>query len=109
MNDLTKDGHTLVTNWLRAVDEHQLQQQRTWDRYKDVQQTEAALAKWLAPPDAKPGEKIAVWFGDSLIQVEVGGVRPPMPEGATIGEGSSQTRVTVRSRGKHHEELKRRA
>lgn len=106
MSDVTSEGQRLVTAWLRCVDEHRRKQQAVYDAARDVSEAEAALAKWLAPPDAKPGEKIAVWFGDSLIQVEVGGVTPPMPEGATIGDGPSQTKVTIRSRGKHFEELK---
>jgi hypothetical protein len=104
--DVTSEGGRLIAAWLNCVDNHRRHQQAMWDAFKDVQQTEAALAKWLAPPDAKPGEKIGVWFGDSLIQVEVGGVQPPMPEGATVGEGPSQTRVTIRYRGKHFEKLR---
>lgn len=106
MSDATPEGQRLITVWLRCVDEHRRKQQAVYDAFRDVAESEAALAKWLAPPDAKPGEKIAVWFHDSLIQVEIGGVQPPMPAGSTVGEGPSQTRVTVRSRGKHFEELK---
>lgn len=109
MNDVTSEGQRLITNWLRAVEEHKCRQQSVTDAHRDVEETEASLAKWLAPPDAKPGEKIAVWFGDSLIQVEVGGVQPKLSEGAECGPGPSQTKVTVRTRGKHFSELARRA
>jgi hypothetical protein len=47
-----------------------------------------ALAKWMLPEDVKEGEKIAVWFGDSLIQVE-------------YGYEHTDPVVTVRARGKH--------
>ena len=45
-----------------------------------------ALARWLMPDDMKVGEKIAVWHGSSLFQVELVSVGEPI--------------VTVRTRGK---------
>ena len=74
----------------------------------ELSNAEAALAKWLAPADMKPGEKIAVWAGDSLFQVE----SVPVDE-FSLGNGTDgpsihvrhELRVTVRTRGKHHHEL----
>lgn len=97
--DVTSEGKTLIANWLRSVDEHRRRQQSVYDAYSDVQSSEAALAKWLAPPDAAPGEKIAVWFGDSLIQVEMGHDVPSNL--ADCPDERVPTRVTIRSRGKH--------
>jgi hypothetical protein len=64
------------------------------DRAKnEVQQKETnlinsqnLLSKWLLPEDAKIGEKIAVWYGDSLIQVTVLDGRDP--------------EITIRTRGR---------
>lgn len=53
----------------------------------DLAKATDLLAKWLLPGDAKPGEKIAVWYGDSLVQVEA-------PH-----DGQKPT-ITVRTRGK---------
>jgi hypothetical protein len=104
VNDVTSEGNRLISQWLRCIDDHRRKQQAMWDAQKDVNESEAALIKWLAPPHAKPGEKIAVWFGDSLIQVEMGYDVPPTQDD---GIGTRvPTRVTVRSRGKHFEELK---
>ena len=104
MNDVTSEGQRLIGQWLRCVDDHRRKQQAVYDAFKDVNESEAALIKWLAPTDAKPGEKIAVWFGDSLIQVEMGYDVPSKQDGVPSERVS--TRVTIRTRGKHFEELK---
>lgn len=87
MSDLTSEGERLVKNWLGAQQrvsqaEHELNQARC-----ERSNTARELAKWLLPPDAKEGEKIAVWHGDSLIQAEV------------LSQGCD-TRITIRKRGK---------
>lgn len=100
-NSITTEGRRLVEAWTNArrrVTQCNLQ---LADAEKIERETEAALAKWLAPSDAKPGEKIAVWYGDSLIQVEVGGVITG--EGA-LAQHQTSTRVTIRTRGKHGRE-----
>jgi hypothetical protein len=102
MNDVTSEGKQAITAWLIAQREVEGARDLLSRRQTDLLNAESALAKWRLPPDAKPGEKIAVWFGDSLIQVEVGGLI------SGVGEvrHQSSTRVTIRTRGKHLNELR---
>lgn len=96
MSEVVSEGKRLIELWLTARNRvENLDMQRS-SAACDVLNAEAALAKWLAPDDAKPGEKIAVWFGDSLIQVEIGGVVTETGEGPGF---VSSTRVTIRKRG----------
>lgn len=83
-------------------------------RNLDMEQAERTLGEWLRPKDMVPGEKIGVWFGDSLYQVELEAVTSyPVAEGhpgTVIREKlppivSYIPRVTIRTRGKHHDEL----
>jgi hypothetical protein len=43
----------------------------------ELSNSQAALVKWLLPDDAQAGEKIAIWYGDDLIQVTVHNSRDP--------------------------------
>lgn len=101
--NVTSDGERAIKDWLAAKERHE-QARRDENRAScDESNAETALVKWMLPPDAKPGEKIAVWFGDSLIQVEVGG--------EVIGQSGetramTSTKVTVRHRGKHFGDLR---
>ena len=71
MSDVTNEGERLIQNWKDT--------QVALDRAKsnltraecDHSNAETALAKWLTPTDAAIGEKIAVWYGADLVQVEV--------------------------------------
>lgn len=103
-HSLTREGENLVRNWLTSQ-EHVRQQRSALNSAEcDEANCHSALAKWLIPEDAKPGEKIAVWFGDSLIQVEVGGV----PQGEThngFAQALTSTKVTIRKRGKEFHRL----
>lgn len=87
--DITREGERLVKAWLSA----QSEAVRCKARLNSAECAEInahdALAKWLLPDDAKSGEKIAVWEGDSLIQVEL--LEAGFPPKA---------KVTIRSRGK---------
>jgi hypothetical protein len=100
--DVTADGSRLISEWLRAQESVERIRESLSSANSSLRHSEEQLAKWLIPEDAKPGEKIAVWFGDSLIQAEVGGV--------VSGDGPvramSATRVTVRKRGKEHYRLR---
>lgn len=100
MSEVTAAGSRLITQWLSAQEQVDRTRDELSRRHLDLREAETALAKWLTPSDAKPGEKIAVWFGDSLIQVEVGGVPQGEPVNG-VGPAPTQTRVTVRTRGKH--------
>ena len=102
----TRDGSQLVTEWLRARDAYEAAREVLYRRGSEQQEAEKALVAWLLPPVIKPqpGEKICIWVGDSLLQVEVGGVITPGGEGAS-GSVSSAT-LTVRYRGAEFERLK---
>lgn len=84
-NDPTSEGTRAIKAWLGAQEELRRAKDNLNRRECDLKNVESALAKWLLPPDAKVGEKIAVWYGDSLIQGEV---------------CEDRTIITVRSRGK---------
>ena len=87
--DLTKDGERLVQAWVRAQEEVENCKRRLYSAQTDLANSQNALGKWLLPDDAKPGEKIAVWHGDNLIQAEA-------PERGAPND----IKVTVRTRGK---------
>lgn len=90
MSEPTSDGKRLIKNWLNAKD-HVARLRRELNSAEcDLKNNEQALGKWMAPPDAKLGEKICVWWEDNLFQVEC---------------GDFDYKVTVRTRGKHFSEL----
>lgn len=70
-NELTSEGTRLVKDWLGAKERLEKLKREVTRAECDLSNTQTALAKWMLPQDAKPGEKIAVWHHDSLIQVEV--------------------------------------
>lgn len=88
--DLTKDGERLVQAWVRAQEEVESCKRHLNSAQTDLINSQNALGRWLLPDDAKPGEKIAVWHGDNLIQAEA-------PETPFNGH---DIKVTVRKRGK---------
>lgn len=97
MSDIaTRDGQALIAAWLSAGERERRLRGELIRAECDTHNAENALAKWMLPTDARPGEKIAVWQSDSLFQVEVGNDQPP-----------SDHKVTVRTRGKHFSELSR--
>lgn len=85
-DDLTRDGRRVVEDWLANQAELEAARRVVMQRETDVASAAVAVAKWLLPDDAKPGEKIAVWYLDSLIQAEV------MPHG-------TPPKITLRTRG----------
>ena len=106
MNEgLTQEGLTLVTAWVAAQREVEAARSTLARRQCDLREAEQALARWMAPAVTKPqpGEKISIWCGDSLFQLEVGG-----DMGGTAGEGPREMRpdrVTVRYRGSKFDEI----
>lgn len=88
MADVLPEGERLIKQWLSATERLERAKSEKNSAECDVVNAQNALAKWLLPDDAKPGEKIAVWFGDSLIQAEV-------PQ-----EIGRDAKVTIRTRGK---------
>lgn len=88
MDKPTSEGERLVKNWL-SEQEHLERCKSDLNRAQcDLANAKNALAKWILPNDAKKGEKIAIWYGDSLIQVEV-------------ENEFHDTTITVRVRGRH--------
>ena len=83
---VTPEGRRRIEHWQHA----QLEVRRCKDRLNSAETTLTnaiiELGKWLLPSDAIPGEKIAVWFGDSMIQAEVRHNRDPL--------------ITIRTRGR---------
>jgi hypothetical protein len=103
MDEPTSEGQRLISTWMGAQDELNRRRESLYRAQSDSSAAEKALVEWMLPEaiGAKPGEKIAIWAGDSLIQVEVGGVE----SGDGPVRAVSSTRVTVRFRGKHFSEL----
>lgn len=103
MSEITSEGIRAISSWMHCNERVTRVRSQLSDALRNLAEAEKNLAEWMLPSDAKPGEKIALWFGDSLIQVEFGGVVSGDPnEGA---QSVSSTKVTVRSRGKHFGEL----
>ena len=108
MSELVSEGQRLVARFLSAGEEVRTAQQDQRRAEAELSNAEQALAKWLMPDDMKPGEKIAVWHGDSLFQVEMA---PQTAHEVESGKPhvSYEPKVTVRTRGKHFSEFARRA
>ena len=85
MSDVTRDGEELIKRWMRAVELEETAKRSLNSAETEVLNSRNALSKWLLPDDAKTGEVIAVWYGDSLIEV-------------TVTNGDPKLRI--RSRGK---------
>lgn len=88
LGDVTVTGRNKIERWQRAV-------QRLDSAKRDVNSAECELenamndlGRWILPEDADVGEKIAIWFGDSLIQCE-----------KTDHSGIGTYRLTIRTRG----------
>lgn len=106
MNEgLTHEGLDLVKAWVAAHQQVRSARDTLARRECDLRDAENALARWMAPPVTKPqpGEKISVWCGDSLFQLEVGGEM-----GGTPGDGPRAVhpdKVTIRYRGSKFDEI----
>lgn len=93
-DEASPDGQRLIANWLKATEQVDLYKRELNRAECNEQNAHNELAKWMVPSDAKPGEKIAIWHGDSLFQVEV------------FGHGRDP-KVTIRTRGRRFHELSR--
>lgn len=66
----TRHGEQLLKTWMEAAVEgerYRAQAQRYTQAELDAEQ---AFGKWLLPHDAQEGEKICMWNGPNLIQVQ---------------------------------------
>jgi hypothetical protein len=88
-NEVTYEGEQKIKRWLAAQEGEQRAKNVLNRAECETVNAHNELAKWMIPSDAKVGEKICVWYGDSLIQVEIEDGSPP---GRYI--------VTVRKRGR---------
>lgn len=73
---VTGEGEKLIEQWLKAEQAREQAQKSLTNALNNAQQTESNLARWLLPDDAKTGEVISIWFGDSLIQVQCTQTKP---------------------------------
>ncbi len=87
-NEVTSEGARLIKEWLAAQESLENARRVLSARECDLSNTKIALARWMLPQDAKPGEQIAVWFGDSLIQV------------TCAAQGYNDHGVKIRTRGR---------
>jgi hypothetical protein len=88
-DEVTSDGKECINRWKNAVDDIAKARSRLNSCDCELSNAATALARWMLPSDAQVGEKIAVWYGDSLVQVEC-------TQAAPMKDG----KITVRSRGK---------
>lgn len=95
-NELTKDGVELVKDWLRTKKRVERLKEELNRAEAEAQNAEIALSRWLLPPDSVVGEKVAVWFGDSLVQATAH---------TCLASGRWSGPVIVRLRGKHFTEM----
>lgn len=98
--DVTNEGKQLIDSWMRGRQRVERAEDELVRARSDLGCAEERLAAWLTPSGAQPGEKIGVWFEDALIQVEVGGVKPPHDCTDGVRPAPSKSRVTIRQRGK---------
>lgn len=86
------EGERRVEAWLRAKRDTKRVSIELDNARLAESSAECELAKWLLPDDARSGEKIAVWYGDSLIQVEVASVGIG---GGSVDSSGNTTRINV--------------
>jgi len=80
-------GRRLIDAWHDATQRLENSQRAITAAKNELAEATRKLGAWLLPEDAKPGEKIAVWDGDWLIQAEVAPLGAP-------------PYITVRKRGR---------
>ncbi len=89
--DITNEGNRLIDTWMLARESVKRAKSQLIREECNLTNSQNALARWMMPEDAQPGEQIAIWNGDSLIQVLV-----PERNGVTWHDAT----VTIRLRGR---------
>lgn len=89
---VTADGEMLIKRWMSALRHVEQLTRQLFGAKAELDDAVSELAKWMLPDDARTGEKISVWFGDSLVQVE-------------CADAGSTHRITVRQRGRSLDEI----
>lgn len=103
---VSTDGQELIKSWLfggREVDRLERELAKAI-RERDIAKNN--LARWLLPSDAKNGEVIAVWYGDSLIAASKTFIMAPMPVEGEVGQADQTIYdVKIRSAGRSIREI----
>lgn len=86
---LTVDGEAKAKAWKRAEERLASAKSEVNSAETDLKNMTNEFGRWLMPPDAKVGEAISVWMGDSLVQAEM-----------TDKNGHGTFRVSLRYRGR---------
>lgn len=94
-NNLTQEGERLVKQWKHATDKLAHAKRELNKAECNFTNVKNALGDWLLPDDAEQDEKFCVWYADSLVAAY-------LPK--TTG-GNVDPIVTLRSKGKHWDEL----
>lgn len=89
-NEPTREGVDLAKEWVSATERVKRLQAESNRAQCDLDNAETALSKWLLPPDATVGEKVSMWFGDSLLQATAD---------TCVGSNVWTGKVVVRLRG----------
>ncbi len=69
-NRPTNHGVQAAKRWVAAVKRLELMKAELNRAQCEASNAESALAAWLLPPDAVVGEKVSMWFGDTLLQAQ---------------------------------------
>lgn len=64
----TAEGNAKIEAWKEAQKRLERARREVNSAECDLANATNALGKWLMPPDAKQGEKIAIWYVDSLVE-----------------------------------------
>lgn len=102
LGQVTREGDDLVKRFLSAQKDVESARRTMNSAECELSNAERALAKWLAPSDLKPDEKIGVWVGDSLLLVEMVKRESYAVGGDNVSHIDYDYKVTVRTRGKNH-------
>jgi len=87
----TGEGKRLIERWEQAKKGLEYAKSQVNSAECELANATNALAKWMLPEDAAPGEKICVWHLDALIQVEAS------------KDGMHDAIVTIRKRGREYQ------
>ena len=67
LGKVTHAGDSLIKGWQHATRRLGMARDELAEAIIDCAECERELARWLLPGDAKLGETIGVWYGDSII------------------------------------------
>lgn len=74
---LTKDGDAKANSWkLAQTTVVRMERDLSAGRI-DLREATQSFGRWLMPPDARVGEAICVWMGDTLVRAEMTQQTPP--------------------------------